>query len=85
MAKKELTPEQWSRLEKTFNPNYCTLSVSSLVADGFARTIESIDREMFDNETKGGEVIKGNILSQNGRFFKINVEGEIINVKIKLA
>ena len=83
MAKKKLTPEEkWRWMEKIFDPTVCTFSLFWFVTDGIAKRIKSFDREMFDNETMGGEVLKGKIVSQNGPFLTVDVEGEIIKVEL---
>jgi len=82
MAKKKTPEEKWRRLEKIFDPTVCTFSFSRFVADGIAKEIKHFDREMFDREIEGGEVLKGKIIAQNGPLIQVIVEGEIINIEL---
>ena len=88
MAKK--TPEEkWKWIGKIFNPNLCTISFSSLVADGFFRPIKGFDRQMFepgtqeDDGTPETQTIPGEIISQNGPMLQVKIEGgEIIGIEL---
>lgn len=89
MSKKKRMPEErWRELERWFDPNRCTISAFWLVADGFTRRIVRFERRMFDDGTSEDDgtaetqTIKGKIISQNGQFIKVNVDGEIVGIQL---
>ena len=81
MAKKKPTPEEkWKWMEKIFNPDICTLSLSSLVSDGIAKKIVRFNKRIFDESE--GEVLKGRVVSQEGPFVRVDIDGKIIEVEL---
>jgi hypothetical protein len=83
VAKKQLTDDKkWEIVGKMLKFERCTLTNRSVVIDGIVMPIGLIDRPMFNDATDESEVIGGEIVSQDGPFLTVNVEGEIIKVEL---